>query len=687
MLTKLSVRNMKRSARDYLVYIITLTLVSALMYGFHSLLFWKELKNALEAEDLMSTLLGFATVFIILIVAWLIHYMVGFILEKRSSEFGIYLLLGMKKQMIARLYMRENILLGVFCFLAGLAPGILFQQVLLSVLYTMVQMEYRLHPAPDGKTIFLSGLCYSGCFLLAFFRCGRRFRRMSIHGLMNAGRQGETVRERYEKGKQILLPISVLFLFWFWRRFERLAGNRQVAFFLIGLVATIYLFYMGLSAWIICYVRKRGNAVYRGQNLFLMRQFAFRIRTMQFTMGTLTALFTLALMGGSIALMLVEYENTVLKEKFPFDIQVYSREPEDDFAAERVLIEEETGAQEVYSYTIYTDGESEINTWMLTHLRDWGRIFYNAQGGPDREKIRNFLDVERVYYPFDTYMGFSDYARLRRLLGYGEVYLGEKEYLVQVKPRLEQEVQGIGEDLLLKDETGNRALVCAGICAEPFSQDGHNGADYLIIVPDPVLERMRPYYAELAAGTEGGQAPGLQREVEKVPDISTSDCQDPLDGLCSGSDSFMSFAAVCMVRADLIPRAKYMLASLIIPFFYTGLVFVCVAVTVLSVQQLSESVKYRFRYDVLTKLGVSRSQKHRLILKQLAACYLCPAFLAIIISGKMILYLHRRFVWITGVPVPVGSVFAKSIFLFFSVYLIYFVMVYAGFVRNTENSG
>lgn len=45
---------------------------------------------------------------------------------------------------------------------------------------------------------------------------------------------------------------------------------------------------------------------------------------MQFTMGTLTALFTLALMGASVALMFSGYENTVLEEKFPFDVQVYS---------------------------------------------------------------------------------------------------------------------------------------------------------------------------------------------------------------------------------------------------------------------------------------------------------------------------------------------------------------------------
>lgn len=45
---------------------------------------------------MMAAMVGIATFFIVWIIAWLIHYMVRFILEKRSREFGIYLLIGMK---------------------------------------------------------------------------------------------------------------------------------------------------------------------------------------------------------------------------------------------------------------------------------------------------------------------------------------------------------------------------------------------------------------------------------------------------------------------------------------------------------------------------------------------------------------------------------------------------------------
>ena len=98
MTAKLAFRNVKRSARDYLVYFLTMTFVAALMFAFNTVVFSESVGRMFEVAGLMAAMIGMATFFIVLIVAWLINYMVRFILEKRSREFGIYLLIGMKKK-------------------------------------------------------------------------------------------------------------------------------------------------------------------------------------------------------------------------------------------------------------------------------------------------------------------------------------------------------------------------------------------------------------------------------------------------------------------------------------------------------------------------------------------------------------------------------------------------------------
>lgn len=693
MLGKLAWCNMKRSARDYLVYVLTMTIIAALMYAFNSLIFQNEIARHFdELEDLMTVMLILATVFIVFIVAWLINYMVRFMLEKRSSEFGIYMLLGMKKKMISRLYMRENALLGGASFLMGLCVGIFLREVLLAVMFSVIQMEYHMKIEWNPWTILMTVLCYAGCYILALFRCKRKFRKMNIHDLMNADRRNEEIREKHERGKRVLFPLSILFILVFWTIFKSLSNTGEILLFLLGLVITIYLFYVGLSAWIICYVRDRGTGIYRGQNLFLLRQFAAKVRTMQFTMGTLTALFTLALLGASIALLFSEYENTVLKEKFPFDIQIYSSDAQDDFADDIEVIKNRTKPVDIYPYHIYTDSDNQVNAWMLSNLRTFGTMYRRADGSADMKKIEKFLSSEDrwAYCTYDTYMGISDYNHLRSMLGYKEVTLGQGEYLVHIKKRLSKEIAGIEKGITIADESGKETLCFAGIYQEAFSQDGHNGGDYIVVVPDGVLRRMKPYYSELAVNLKGAAPDGLNNELddlsvdqEKVFGGHVSAMENTTEGnSCSGSDNIISVAVDNLVRDNLIPEVKYMLATIMVPLFYIGLVFVCVAVTVLSVQQLSDSAKYKFRYDVLAKMGLRASEVCGLVQKQLVAYYLCPALLAMVISGRMILFISTVFVRETGVPVLPWIFFWRSAGLFFGIYLVYFVVTYIGFKRN-----
>jgi hypothetical protein len=146
----------------------------------------------------------------------------------------------------------------------------------------------------------------------------------------------------------------------------------------------------------------------------------------------------------------------------------------------------------------------------------------------------------------------------------------------------------------------------------------------------------------------------------------------------------VSYNATNLVRDNVIPEVKYMLASLIVPAFYMGLVFLCAALTVLSVQQLSDSAKYKFRYDVLAKIGLERSEINYLIARQLTAYYLCPALFAMIISGSVMIRVSRIFIMATGVHTSVLQYFGISVLLFFGIYMIYFMATYVGFKRNIE---
>lgn len=697
---KLAVRNVKRSAKDYLVYVITMTFVTALMFAFNSMIFSPDIRERVDQVGIMAALVGLATFFIVIIVAWLINYMVRFMLEKRSREFGTYLLLGLKKKEISRLYMRENMLMGLGAFGFGLPLGLLLQQFLMAVLYSMIQMDYSLHLEFNGWCVLTTAGCYGGCYILALFRCKGRFKRMNICDLMNAGSKNEEMKESHEQAKQWLLPVSAVFLLLFglWLFFGgRLDGWNAgtILAFIVGLVLTVYLFYIGLASSIVCYIRGEGEGVYRGQNLFLMRQFSSKIKTMRFTLGTITALFMLAFLGCTVAMMFSDYQDKVLEEKFPFDVQVYSGDVEDDFGQELSVIREMSRIKEAYRYHIYTDGTTQVNEWLYTHLREFGDMYLTPDGRPDKMALAERADG--CYCEFDTYMLLSDYNHLREMLGYGKITLKENEYAIHIKKRVFKETGDFSEHLNISGKAGK--LKFSECYTEAFSQDGHNGGDYVIVVPDSACE-LTPYYGELAADIRGQAPDGLG---DRLDGLNKKDAYSALDweedgeeesggdessgpnNSCCGSDAIISYAAVNLVRDNAIPEVKYMLSSIVLPCFYIGLVFVCVALTVLSVQQLSDSARYRFRYGVLSKMGLSKREVSGIIQKQLMAYYLCPALFAAAIAGLIGLFISRKFIFYTGVETEVFQYFGMSFLLFCGVYALYFVTTYVEFRQNVES--
>ena len=267
----------------------------------------------------------------------------------------------------------------------------------------------------------------------------------------------------------------------------------------------------------------------------------------------------------------------------------------------------------------------------------------------------------------------------------------EDEYAIHIKDRVFRETGDFSDRLVI--EGGRGTLQFAGYYTEPFSQDGHNGGDYVIVVPDAEAALMRPYYSELAVELYGETPRELKHELDEAAkrlDFKQAMGDPDADGTlyansCIGSDTIMVYAADNLVRDNIVVEMKGILFTLIFPMLYMGLVFLCVALTVLSIQQLSDSAKYKFRYGVLKQIGMGTKQVARLVLKQLVLFYLCPALFAVLISGIIAGYVGGKFNFYSGAATPSALYFGISFLLFFGVYSIYFVATYVGFMRNLES--
>ena len=108
MLCKLSIKNIKKSMKDYAIYFFTLILGVAIFYVFNALgsqtVMLDVSSSAEELIELMMTMLSGVSVFVSFILGFLIIYASRFLIKRRNKEFGIYLTLGMSKRKISMIF-------------------------------------------------------------------------------------------------------------------------------------------------------------------------------------------------------------------------------------------------------------------------------------------------------------------------------------------------------------------------------------------------------------------------------------------------------------------------------------------------------------------------------------------------------------------------------------------------------
>ena len=142
MLFKLSIKNMKKSFKDYAIYFLTLVLGVAIFYMFNSLDSQQAMINVTsstrEMIKLMIRMLELVSVFVAIVLGLLIVYANNFLINRRKKEFGIYMTLGMGRRQISKIILFETVLVGILSLIAGIVIGIFasqFMSVLVAKLF------------------------------------------------------------------------------------------------------------------------------------------------------------------------------------------------------------------------------------------------------------------------------------------------------------------------------------------------------------------------------------------------------------------------------------------------------------------------------------------------------------------------------------------------------------------------
>lgn len=674
MLGKLSVRNAKRQAKDYIIYFITVIISVALMFSFNSIAVSEDISElSTYMKDFGKAILGISVI-IIFVMAWLINYTMKFMLEKRSKEFGTYQILGIEKKDISNMFTLENILIGSLAFVLGVGAGLFLNQFLTSIIMNLFNQPYQIQIVFDIKAVGLTALYFFGIFVLVLLNCRRKIKKTKVYNLLYADKKNENNVIKKSKGNIIVFITSLVLLLLAYfindREFSNMSNmtGRNIFIALVMLIIGIYLFYISISSFIVKRYLQNKSRKYKKSNMFLYRNLTSKINTMSITMGTIALMFTFILVGGNVALLMNNMLNNEIEMGYPFEITMSSLDK--DFSIYKDYINKNAKVKEMYEYDLYDVHNTNIR---------------RALDGSDFES--------RYYYDTDSVMLLKDYNKLRQMLGYEQVSLGENEAIIHSMKTAEEKF----EKYIEKNnsiEICNKKLTIKQVNGESISQISFNGYTYCIVVPDYMeqlllneqIETRKDgdliYNHKLAVTTEEITTQDFARGLEELIPREEFTITSEYGGE-RYEQSIERGLAYFHTKGERLSEAKSFYAIISFLAFYVALIFVMATATLLAIQQLSDSEKYKYRYELLKKLGMDELEINRTIFKQLFFYFAIPMLLPFILSIPIILSISKIFtiaVTIEEIIRNIGIIYG----MFILVYGIYFIATDVQFTRNIE---
>ena len=635
-LSKIALRGARRQARDYLVYFATIVLAAALMYAFNGLFFSQEIAGLSGLLSNLPLLVGLASAAVVAIVGFLVSYVTGFLLSRRSRELGNYLLIGLEHGQVARLFFLENLAVGGAALVLGVAVGSVIYQALRAMILALFGAPYRLSLAVSPRAAGLTAAYFALIYLFALARSRRRIRRMKIADLLHLDRQNE--EELLDRaGRRKWFPLSLLL------------GAVGTALLLTGTLAlglagaacvivALFAFFLSFAAGVPAYYARRPQKKYRGQTLLIFRTLTAKLNSTGAVMAILSLLFTATLIAEGSGLTFSALFQVRRDKAAAFDLYLST-----------------TSEMHLDVYQDYLDDNLDV-TGQRRYPVYWG----------ENAAFADYLAAHADYTPYgqaDQVMALSDYAALRQLKGWPAVTLEEGEYLIHCQDYLADALKKGDLPLTLAGQKMQLRAVETGALNQNL--DRTNGHGFILVVSDALARTLPVSHTALA--------------VQTAQPVS----QEQYAALCAIRDGQSGSYDIIYSRADQYDQAAANSAMLVFPLYYLALVLTMTAATILTIGQLSQSGRYRRQFGLLRQLGMDEGEQKRALRRQLALYYAMPALPPLLIAVP--------FLWDLGGAVEPGVmtglahpavITALSLGLFFAVYLLYILLAYTSLRRS-----
>ena len=670
MSSKLALRNVKNSFRDYAIYFLTITFGVCIFYVFNSIESQQAMmvisSSQYQALQALTEIIGGASVLVSIIFGILILYANRFMVRRRKKELGIYMTLGMGKGQISRILILETVIVGVVSLVVGLVLGIFLSQGLAVVTAKLFEAKLSTFRFIFSSSALLKVILYFGVtFVLVMIFNAFTIEKQKLIDLLYAERKNEKFKTPRLALSVCLFVLSLICLS---IAYVLILGNKYFEInavfwtsIVLGCVGT-FLFFFSLSGFFLKLISMSKRVYLKNLNMFVLRQLGSKINTTYISLTLVCLLLFISICTLSAGVGVANATTTELHDVTPFDatFSINVREYEYD-DVNMVLL------YEIFYDVDIADRLMERGIDISSFAKEYTEIdFFDPKVSVSLSAFGN----SENYIPI--FIKLSEYNAVLEMQGKNPISLNYDEFAVNTNVTThewQQTLQGYLRDnpeIVIDDTAYHSSLAHLH---EATIQVSYGKFDMMtIIVPDAALEG---YTA-----------------VDNMININYIESNNEYKVLCEDAfyDNNLGYSNEqygigwsIQTKINIFESAKTTSTTIAYLAIYMGIVFLITSATILAIAQLSEASDNVSRYGLLRKLGTESSMVNKALLMQILVYFGVPLILAIIHSVVGLLFASYVVKLVGGYSILRDSVFMAGVLVV--IYGIYFIATYSGSKR------
>lgn len=617
MLAKLAIGNMRKLLHDYAVYFLTLVLGVAVFYAFNTMSVQGDFLRGDVGETLsqVGQILDGLTVFLAVILGFLMVYANNFLMRRRKKELGLYQVLGMRTGQVNVVLALETLLVAAVSFGVGIALGVLVSQVLLFVtarMFATTVQHFSFFFSTDAFMLTLA--CFGVIFVVMMLFNWITLRRVRLIDLMSSARQNEKQFVR-RLPLSIVLTAAGLVLMGvaYWRLIRDgfpMDNSMQGGFIITTIMVAVgtFVFFYGLAGTLTALLTHMRGFYWRDLHMFTTRQIASRVNTTALSMGVIALILFLAMTAMTTGMSICNTLNAMAEKGTPYSasISVLPTDP----VADPIDLEAEVEKAGVDLPAVGSHATVRIAV-----------IPSELEGATSTFQRISELTGETIPKGFEHAMvgevvSLSDYNAARALLGMEPVSLADGQYLLlcnmdQVEPFVNGGLEK-GFAITVGDATLTPARATVIDDASAVLQDTGVGSNPgTFVVADSVAAGLPTYQSVIDIMYAGSTEQG---------DAALKGLEERLDDSLGERSALTTVDTVTSVLADGTTTTGLISYMAI----YIGFVLVIACAAILAIQQLSNASDASGSYRTLSELGCSERLIFGSLRAQVAIAFVLP---------------------------------------------------------------